>query len=784
MKYLTLLRANIRKQKGSYLAILLLSFVIALTLGSVLSLWCNAKDYLYSELDRVSFGDLSFWISEPPEIDDLLSSIEELSDVDTVNADRLVRASGSIHDIMLFAAYDPSESPFHVFQGDSCSYTDTPPALSDGEVYVPVCFRTLTDAKVGDSFTADMADNSTCSFVIRGFFEDPIAGSSTVGIKHILVNDDDLQRLYEKSAPSVETTDTDASFSGYLIHITQAADSTLSLKELQQKLNSETDLGDYVWLASSSEQMAVFMLVLQLIFMAFLITFAVVLLFVALLVLSHNINSSIEQEYVSLGILKALGFTGRDLRLSQCLFYLSALCIGLVCGLFASHPLIAALGTILVPVTGILPPNRLPVMECLLVFGAIVALIVLFLLVKTAKISKIRPISAIRGGSGEVFWNGRFLPGLHGKGLSFWLAIRQLFSGKKQYVGACLVTALLVFFLSLCGRIQSWIGDDGRGISTAMSIASVDGEAADFGVLYPDTKTQECVEETITNASAILASYDSISRYVKLEDMDYMMNVISDPEYFHILQGRTCLYDNEVVITDIVADDMDLQIGDTVKVTLEGKNAEYIISGIYQCANELGSTFGMSQDGYAALDQKTDQFYKNYVLADHSVKESLCQDLTTRYDGQITVEEYSWSGIDGIVGATRALFAIMYAISMVFSMIVVYMTGSKILFQEQHNLSIYKALGFCSRALRFSFAIRFALISVIGALLGTVLSITLTDPAASQIFRLFGISSFHSSLDATGMLLPALFIVVIFFLCAYAVSGKLKRVDAAELIAE
>ena len=788
MKYWVLLRSNIRKQKGSYIAILLLMLIISLTLSSVLTLWCNSERYLQSEMDRLNFGDVIYWIYDMPDFEDLEQDIRDLPDTSGVVSAQFIAASGSLNakamSYLFIRAYDAESTPFRLFDENSGEYAKASEPLRDGEAYVPVSFRSIYDAVIGDIFCLNMADGTEVSYVIRGFFEDPTAGSSMMGMKNLFVNSSDFEQIHGKAFPLVENSSPEDAALGYTIHIFQNPKSSLTHKELQRNINENTAINSYMGMAHSRETILGFMLILQKIFIAFLVTFAAVLVVVALIVISHSITSGIEQDYVNLGILKALGFTGGHLRIAQCLFYMTALGIGMLSGTLASRPLVSILGNILLPVMGILPSSQLPMTEILLLFGAILALLFLFLLARTGKIGRIKPIVAIRNGSEDIFWNGHFQPQLHGKCLQFWLAVRQIFSGKKHYIGVCFVTALLVLFLSLCGRIQSWIGEDGGGLKTAMSMASVEGKTYDFAVLYPDETIRSEAEQLLSDRTKLLANYQSLSVSAKLNDMDYLMNVISNTEYFHILEGRTCKYDNEIVITETVASEMSLNIGDTVTVSSGSGSADYIITGINQCANDMGANFSMGQNGYTRISDETSRFYQNYVLEDNSLKETLIQELRTRYGDNVKIDENNWSGIDGIVSASRALNLVMYVISMIFSLIVVYMTGSRILFQEQHDLGIYKALGFLSSRLRLSFAIRFALVSGIGALLGIVLSIYLTDPIVSRVFLLFGVSSFHSGLDTVSMLLPAVFVVVIFFLCAYLVSARMKNTDPGVLISE
>ena len=47
---------------------------------------------------------------------------------------------------------------------------------------------------------------------------------------------------------------------------------------------------------------------------------------------------------------------------------------------------------------------------------------------------------------------------------------------------------------------------------------------------------------------------------VSVNGIDYTANVITDPQRFHLLAGRTCQNTNEVVLTEFVAADLGLSL--------------------------------------------------------------------------------------------------------------------------------------------------------------------------------------------------------------------------------
>mgnify|MGYP005803606749 FL=1 len=64
-------------------------------------------------------------------------------------------------------------------------------------------------------------------------------------------------------------------------------------------------------------------------------------------------------------------------------------------------------------------------------------------------------MKAIRGEMGNTVIKQKAIVPIRKNGLGFWLALRQLLTGKRRYVGACMVAMLLVFFASLIGRVDA-----------------------------------------------------------------------------------------------------------------------------------------------------------------------------------------------------------------------------------------------------------------------------------------------------------------------------------------
>ncbi len=389
-------------------------------------------------------------------------------------------------------------------------------------------------------------------------------------------------------------------------------------------------------------------------------------------------------------------------------------------------------------------------------------------------------MSAIRNEGERLSFDPKKSPSAFGNAVHFRLALRQLLTGKKRYAGALITAAILVFFASLIGRMNSWLGADGKGMMDAFNPADHDLGVQVFGNL-----TSEEAEEKVREFSGITDTYLLAMPSVAVNGVDYTANVISEPERFHILEGRTCTEDNEIVLTEFVAAHFGVKIGDTVIVKGDKGSGEYTVSGIYSCANDMGDNVGMSREGYLKIGRDNPHIWCwHYFLEEPSQKTAIAEALENVYGGDIHVHENTWPGLFGIISAMHALIALMYAMVIVFIMTVTVMTSGKLLSAEKKDLGIYKAVGFKTKSLRLTFALRFGITALIGSAIGTVLAAFLTDPLVSVVMKLAGISNFSSSPSFGSVILPSMTVIALFICFAYTASGKMKKTSLTVLVSE
>ena len=287
-----------------------------------------------------------------------------------------------------------------------------------------------------------------------------------IGMKGFLIS----EQTYEEICSAIEEAGMDAlARDGVMIHVQMEEGRTVS--EVNRTLIENTPLSMYTEFIHSADTIAGFMVILQDAFSAILAAFAFVLLGVAMAVMEHSISGLVEQEWKNLGILKTIGFTGKQLAGQLMVQYMGAVGIGAVSGMLLAVPAAGIISRITVTTTGVLLPVQFPVLPCLGILAVLLLLPGGFCALCLRRVDRTSPREA---GEAQDAGAGIFHHKLRAEGLSFHLALRQVLTGGKRYTSACLVAALLVFFASLAGRMNGWLGADGKGMMDAFNPADLD----------------------------------------------------------------------------------------------------------------------------------------------------------------------------------------------------------------------------------------------------------------------------------------------------------------------
>ena len=777
----TILLSNLRKKKGSFISICIFVFIIAAALSTIL----NTSKCAEARFKEANIN------SDSPELinmmprnlydEDMNKKISNAKEVKKIESlDTLVYRGvkiGNTEDdkTKLLSVYEPQKHSFELENGNKMN------EIKKGEIYLPFYFKDKCGCKIGTVINFP-AGGKNYSFKVADFFEDPFYGSYMVGTKRILLNKEDFDTLRNTKG---------SEFKDQIVVGTFFKDQYKGRKldESIYNLNKEVKIAKY---GTDYDTISIFkdyILSFANIISSILIGFCVLLFIIVIIILAHSIISNIDMEYVSIGVLKAMGFSNLQLRLSLMFEYALAALISSLLGIVVSAFVLEPVGNLIMTDTNLLWKGSVDIRLALEIAVVIVAVVCIFTLISTRRISKITPVRAIALGHAPVYFSSRLnfsLDKFEKLPLSIKLSLKQIITHVKQYFSLLIVTTLLVSFMVSISSIKNAFNEE----NTAKMF---DNFPQDINIVYKDNKDEDEVKEIfkyINSEGNIVLNYRENGVYRIADDNNILVNVISRGDVIgETIEGRNPKYDNEVLITKTSGRILQKGIGDNIIVEdFEKHKREYIIVGLNQCLYDNGKNITMLQSGMLKLDSSFENNSINITIKNKDKLSSIVSELKKKHNKKsivitdaVAAERKSMKPLNDAVSLGTGG---IYIVSAIVCGIICLLLCTKTLQREEMDIGILKAEGFTDTQLKFQFVLRFVLISIIGSVLGLLFNMLTNNTLMSLLLANVGINKYRALYSADVIMLPIVSVCVFICLFSYLVSVKIKRITPKNLIRE
>ena len=357
MSILTILKANIRHKKGTFVSIAVLLFVISMAVASIISIRKNANDSLQAAYDRTGARSLLVLIRTQNLTEELRERVQdselvqEIKEYPALASYKIMIGDKEVNNTWLFEKMCPEYSVLNE-RGDGYKTQDT--SLQKGEIYVTQGILSSKNCKISDKIRITNADKEY-EFTIKGIVEEPYSGASVIGWKQVFISDEDYEQIYRDMQSENEW----AAQSQFTILQIQKADTAISDNTFRRQLNLETGITDEASGSMTKSMSAHYTMLFVSIITSVLLVFMGLLLIVVIIVITYSITTGIQMDYVNIGILKAVGITQGQLRLILVLQYIAAEIVGMAAGLAGSVWLIKSFGTIFQPIMAVVITTRM-----------------------------------------------------------------------------------------------------------------------------------------------------------------------------------------------------------------------------------------------------------------------------------------------------------------------------------------------------------------------------------------------------------------------------------------
>lgn len=750
-----------------------IGFMTVLSLACVIcsiSLFVGGNRSVDTRMETLGYGDVTVWVSEPR--DSLVEDISNVKETGSLKEQKLILAGYKICDKysdnegqLIF--YD-EEIPYQFIDGNGKKLDRQ--EIKKGEIYISPALASSFDVSVGTDIAFEYSRNEKpIVFTVKGYFADAFMGSSMIDMKSFLISKEDFDSLSQNIK---NTKESDAlANEGAMLHIWGEED--YETDNLLANIMEETELSLYTQFAYTKESILSYQTLLQNILCALLGVFSILMFVMGLIATARNLSDTIEEDMGSISALRMIGAGGKIIRHSFLVMFIGVTFISLILAIPIGIAMSKLIAVMLVSSTGQLVDINVPPVYVFVPCIVLVLVQTLFMMIRTRHILSIRPVMIGREEKPESqkkFFQIK-------KPLPLSLAVREVTTGKRKYIGLFVIAMLLTFFLSVVGRMSAWLGPNGEGLMNSFSVADHDLGVQPFNNTVPMDEIRRAIEWY----SPIKETYEIAMQPVYVNGREYTANVLNDNSYFHILKGKAP-EGMEVLLTDTVASELGMEIGDSVQITGTGRTENYIVSGIYMCANGMGSNIGMDMSGYSMIGNINGYIWcHHYIIENGQVRDYAAAFLQENYKG-IDVHTNSWSGLDGIVNLLHLMIIVIYAVSAIFIAVTVALITVSLIRSEQGTYAIYKTIGMSSKEIRLSFALRFAIVVSLGSLVGLILSVLFANKLIETVFVLAGIGEFRVREPVLSLFIP--FVMVLFFFFCFALwsGGKADKDSVISVI--
>ncbi len=454
--------------------------------------------------------------------------------------------------------------------------------VESGKMYIAGAIAKKSDLQVGDKFKLKIGEINM-EFEFAGSLKDALFGSEMIGNPRMLVSDEDFRKIANDDYVKQYN-------SGSIYYI-----ETDNLSALQ----SETADAENVYLSIDTETVKMSYFMNMLVAVIILIV-SIGLIIVSFVVLRFTIGFTIAEEFREIGVMKAIGLKNNSIRLLYLAKYFCIAVVGAFIGYFLNIPF----GKMLIKSVSenMVLQNRNSVMLGIFCCVAVVIIILFFSWNCTGKIRKLSPIDAVRSGqTGERFHKKSILHlGKTKLKSTAFLAINDVFSQPKQFSVITAVFTICTVFVMVLSVTANTLSSE--KMLKLLGMTKSDVYFVDSKRITNVISGAKNVNETKQEISDILAE-NNMPATVYIEEWynlsvtangeKYKMNFVwcddTETTDYTYTEGIAPMYENEIALTEVLAEKMGVKIGDTLIIGIDGEEKEFILTALFQSMMQTGN---------------------------------------------------------------------------------------------------------------------------------------------------------------------------------------------------
>ncbi|MBA9083813.1 putative ABC transport system permease protein [Fontibacillus solani] len=784
MKLLNLALANIKKSKSAACSLGLLILISTLLLNIGIGIYTKVDTFYLDKIEE-SHSPHAIVILNHKEYkqayEDFFRGDSRVNEVEMEDILYLGNAKMEfganevgIGGAFLNADQERNMAPFQLVEGNKVA--------KDNAIYVPLSMKN-GGYELGDSLKFTYLEQEF-NYSIEGFYESPTLGTLNAAAMKYFLPDNAYQRMYDEIGEG-------AGSNLLSIRLDDVEQSTLLMRDFKNETDVQLSaIGSFgnTYDTDMPGMTMASMMMISIISMV-LVAFAGIIVIVSLIVIRFRVVNSIDDSMTNIGALGAMGYTSKQIIASMVLQFTCIGMIGAIIGVVLSYVVTPLFSGTLSSMAGLLWQSGFQPSRDLVSFLIIIGLLLIVTLVSSRKIKKLPPVVALRGGILTHSFKRNYFPLSEAKGGLGWvLACKTMATHMKQNIIIGLII-IGVTFASVFAVISYYnFSVDNTAFYNMLGIELSDAAVTakpttDIEGLVAQLKAMDSVRKTTKINSATLLM-DGIDMATFVSD-DY-----SQMDYLSAYKGRLPIYDNEVVITGVMADKLSKEVGDTIDVKSGDTSGKYLITGLTQTMNNSGKVAYISLSGMKKLNPdyhiSTINVYLNHT--DRTDEQEYIDQVKAIFGDQIVqvqnLREIGEAQLSNFSSAMNTVVLIVLLVTAVVVSLILYLVIKTMIVKRKRELGVYKAMGYTTYQLMTQIALSFTPVVIVGTTAGGILGCIGTNPLLSILVRSIGISNSQFKVHLPTVMILCIGIVVFSYLISMLVARRIKRITAYGMITE
>lgn len=778
MKELLLAKANFKKKKSVSIAIgliiFLASFLICLSLLLMLDAYPNTNKYAKklnaADGFAVVYNDLADINNES--LESCLNGAKdyEITEYIYYNATSIKFGKGDLVISLLIndtKAFNKTIEKTEIYKENK--------SIEDNYIYLPYQFLKTGNFKIGDSYNL-VLNNIDHNFIIKGFTNTTGMGCNNAGYFEVIIDTNSYNNLKLES-------NHDALLVAYKTDKTISASKlNLQITNHVQSLNSNS-----LTSCSTLDSVIVNRGFMSLIISVSFLTVSIILILVLILMLVNSISSYIKENMKEIGALKAIGYKSSDIVKAILIQFSILSIVGSLIGLIFGYAFIPLMAGIVENQQGFPYSVSFNLLSTIIPFVSLVLFTFLIVLLATRKIRKIEPIVALREGLNTHNFKKNRIPLSKSKlGLNLSLSLKTLFNNISQNVITFVVMGFLTFISVIALLMfENFNRKPNLGILTfeiCSGVIAIEHDYSSELYNYLDSRDDVYNIKNMINLDLIYGDNES-------QVFAYIMDDVTKLNNKNVCySGRLPKYDNEIAVSGKFLKTYGYKLGDQIEFTFAGKSKKFNISGLIQTCNNGGQEALLSFDAVEGfIDLSTTPSYYWFDSTNKDVEEifDACKEL---YDNHIITtmnfDKIMEAGLENFKSIASIMLVSILLVSCAVILLVLYLLIKSLMQKKKKDFGILKSLGYKSNDIILQTAFSFMPSIILSVLIFSILSYFIANPYMNLIMVNFGIMKCNFPIPILGIIIIAIFMILISFIFAIFESRRIKKIEPYSLIVE